>query len=371
MRGVVFSGPERPLELAELELAPPRPGEVLVRIAAAGVCRSDLHSRQGDWPRRTPLVMGHEGAGTVIEVGAEVSGLAPGDHVVLSWQPACGRCRPCLLGLPQRCQLMASLVAPQGVLYDGTSRLSRRGETVYHYSGVSSFAEEAVVPATGAIAVPADVPLSSAALIGCCVSTGVGAVLWTARVEEGATVAVVGCGAVGLSAVEGAVLASAARIIAIDPLEQKLQLARELGATDALAARSTEAVGQVRELTRGGADYVFDCIGLSETVSDSIRMLAVGGTAVLVGLPAVGQEAHFSPLEVGESERRIVGSYYGSCRPAVHFPYLAELYLQGRLRIDQLVTRRRPLEEAEAALDDLERGREIKTVLEPGAARRA
>ena len=365
MRAIVFSGPEQPLRLEDVDLDAPRAGEVRVRIAAAGVCRSDLHSRVGDWPRRVPLVMGHEGAGTVLEVGAGVTSVSPGDHVVLSWQPACGRCPRCAVGRPQQCQLVAAVVAPLGVLYDGTSRLRLRGEPIFHYTGVSSFAEEAVVPESGAIRVPRGVPLTSAALIGCCVTTGVGAVLWTARVEPGATVVVIGCGAVGLSAVQGAGLAAASQIIAVDPLAEKLALAEEFGATKTLLARSSEAVAEIRELTVGGADYVFDCIGLPETASDAIKMLGVGGSAVLVGLPAIGDTAEFKPYTLAETEQRVIGSYYGSSRPSVHFPLLAGLYLQGRLRIDPLVTSRRPLAEAQAALDDLLAGQGIKTVLEP------
>lgn len=365
MRAIVFSGYQKGLVLEDVELEPPRSGEVRVRVIAAGVCRSDLHVRQGDWSRRLPVVMGHEGAGIVMEIGPGVTSVTPGDHVVLSWQPACGRCRPCVAGRPQLCELVGALVAPRGVLYDGTSRLHMRGEPVFHYSGVSSFAEEAVVPESGAIRVPSGVPLASAVLIGCCVTTGVGAVLWTARVEEGASVVVVGCGAVGLSAVQGGVLAAAGQIIAVDPVSDKLRVATQLGATSTVNARSVEAVAQVRELTHGGADYVFGCIGLPETVTDAITMLGAAGCAVVVGLTAAGATASFSPLTLGEAEQRIIGSNYGSARPSIAFPFLAGLYSEGRLKIDELVTSRRPLAEAQAALDDLAAARGIRTVLDP------
>ena len=367
MRAVVFSGATEPLRIEDVQLEGPKSGEVRVQISAAGVCRSDLHSRVGDWPRRVPLVMGHEGSGIVTEVGSDVTSVAPGDHVVLSWQPACGKCRRCVAGRPQQCELVAEVVAPLGVLYDGTSRMSLRGQPLFHYSGVSSFAEEAILPESGVIRVPAEVPLSSAALLGCCVTTGVGAVLWTARVDPGATVVVIGCGAVGLNAVQGAVLAAAAQIIAVDPAAEKLTLASAFGATRTVLAQSSEAVSAVRDYTAGGADFVFDCIGLPETVSDAIKMLGVGGCGVLVGLPAVGEGAEFSPYTLVESEQRIIGSYYGSSRPKVDFPFLAELYIRGRLRIDELITSHRPLAEAEAALDDLRAGRGIKTVLEPSS----
>jgi S-(hydroxymethyl)glutathione dehydrogenase / alcohol dehydrogenase len=369
VRAVVFSGPAHPLQIEDVQLERPKTGEVRVQISAAGVCRSDLHSRVGDWPRRVPLVMGHEGSGIVVEVGSGVTSVVPGDHAVLSWQPACGRCRRCVAGRPQQCELVADVVAPLGVLYDGTSRLRLRGQPVFHYSGVSSFAEEAVLPESGVVRVPVEVPLSSAALLGCCVTTGVGAVLWTARVNPGATVVVIGCGAVGLNAVQGARLAAAAQIIAVDPLADKLELAKEFGATKTLLARSSEAVAEVRDLTMGGADFAFDCIGLPDTVGDAIKMLGVGGCAVLVGLPAVADSAEFSPYSLVGSEQRILGSYYGSSRPPLDFPFLANLYISGRLKIDELITSRRPLEEAEAALDDLRAGRGIKTVLEPSPQR--
>lgn len=365
MRAAVFWGPDRSLEIADVDLDAPKGGEVRVQISAAGVCRSDLHVREGDWNRRAPVVMGHEGAGTVVELGPGVHGLEVGDHVVLSWQPACGRCRRCVAGRPQLCEFMASVIAPQGVLYDGTSRLRLRGDPVFHYSAVSSFAEEAVVPVSGAIKIRSDISLHAAALIGCCVTTGVGSVLWTARVEAGATVAVVGCGAVGLSAIQGAGIAAAGQIIAVDVSDEKLDTAVRFGATESVKATGANAVAAVRDLTHGGADYVFDCIGLPETVTEAVAMLGVAGSAVVVGLTALGATASFSPLTLGESEQRIMGSNYGSCRPGIAFPFLADLYADKRLKIDELISSRRPLSEAQAALDDLKAGRGIRSVLDP------
>jgi S-(hydroxymethyl)glutathione dehydrogenase/alcohol dehydrogenase len=262
---------------------------------------------------------------------------------------------------------MATMIAPKGMLYDGTSRLHLRGDTVFHYSAVSSFAEEAVVPAAGAIKIRSDVSLPAAALIGCCVTTGVGSVLWTARVGAGSSVVVVGCGAVGLSAIQGAGIAAAGPIIAVDISDEKLETAVRFGATDTVHATGLDAVEAVRGLTHGGADYVFDCIGLPETVTEAIGMLGVAGTAVVVGLTAVGATANFSPLVLGEAEQRIIGSNYGSCRPRIDFPFLADLYANKRLKIDELITNRRPLSEAQAALDDLAAGRGIRSVLEPQA----
>ena len=361
-RAVVFSGPAAPLEVTEVDLAPPKQGEVKVSIAAAGVCHSDLHVMRGEWVLPLPLVMGHEGAGVVTEVGPGVSGLMPGDHVILCWQPACRRCRRCAAGYPSQCELVAEVI-PNGVLFDGTSRISRNGAPVHHYLGVSSFASEAVVPETGAVKIRDDMPLEPAALIGCCVATGVGAALRTAPVHEGATVVVIGCGAVGLSVIQGAVIASAGRVIAVDLLAHKLELARTFGATDGVDASDDDPVEAVRDLTGGGADYAFDAIGHTTTTEQAVRMLALGGTAVVVGLPPTGARASFEPLVLAESEQRIVGSNYGSVRPAVDFPLLADFYLDGRLRIDELITAHRPLDEVQPAFDDLVAGRAIRTIL--------
>ena len=365
IRAVVFSGAEAPLEVTEVKLEPPGPAEVRVRIAAAGVCHSDLHVLRGEWELPLPLVMGHEGAGVVTELGPNVTELELGDHVVLCWQPACRRCRFCQAGYPSQCELVARVVAPGGVLYDGTSRLSRDGQRIHHYLGVSSFAEEAVVPETGAIRIRRDMPLDRAALVGCCVATGVGAVLRTARVEEGSTAVVIGCGAVGLSAIQGAVIASSSRIVAVDLLEHKLETAARLGATDLVNASKADPVEAVRDLTGGGADYVFDAIGLPATTEQAVQMLGLGGTAVVVGLPPTGARASFEPLVLAEAEQRILGSNYGSVRPAIDFPLLVDLDLSGRLRIDELITGHRPLAEVNEAFEDLVAGRAIRTILEP------
>jgi S-(hydroxymethyl)glutathione dehydrogenase / alcohol dehydrogenase len=365
MRAVVFRDPEHPVEVTDVELDAPGPGEVRVRIAAAGVCHSDLHVRRGDWDVAVPLVMGHEGSGTVVAVGAGVESVAEGDRVILSWVPSCGRCRTCLAGHPARCELCANVLAPEGVLYDGTTRLHRGGERIHHYLSVSSFAEEVVVPEAGAIPVHADAPLDVLALVGCGVATGVGAVLRTAAVPEGATVAVIGCGGVGLSVVQGARIARAGRVIAIDLDPARGELARTLGATDAVAAGGGDVVEQVRELTDGGVDFAFDAIGKVETTEQAVGMLGIGGAAVVVGLPPTGARAWFDPLALAEREQRIVGSNYGSTVPSQDFPALVERYLAGELRLDELVSGRRPLEDAEAALQDLAAGRALRTLLVP------
>jgi len=363
MRAVVFRDPDHPVEVTDVELDAPKEGEVRVQIAAAGVCHSDLHVRKGDWDVAAPLVMGHEGSGTVTAVGPGVSALKEGDRVILSWVPSCGRCRWCRAGHPARCELAANVLLPEGVLYDGTTRLHRNGERIHHYLSVSSFAEEVVVPESGAIAVQADAPLDVLALVGCGVATGIGAVQRTAAVPEGASVAVIGCGGVGLSVVQGARLAKAGRVIAVDLDPARAELARRFGATDAVAAAG--AVEAVHDMTAGGVDFAFDAIGKIETTEQAIGMLGIGGTAVVVGLPPTGATARFEPLVMSERELRIIGSNYGSTIPAEDFPALVDLYLAGDLMLDELVSGRRPLEDAEAALQDLAAGRTLRTLLVP------
>jgi len=365
MRAVVFTGTDQPIEVVQVNLASPGPGEVRVRIAAAGVCHSDLHVRRGEWTVPLPLVMGHEGSGTVLEVGPGVSDLREGDHVVLSWVAPCGQCRYCRAGKEARCQVAATVVAPGGVLQDGTSRLSRGGRVVYHYLGVSSFAEEAVVPASGAIKIRSDAPLDTMALVGCAVATGVGAVTNTANVERGATVVVIGCGGVGLSVVQGARLVGASRIVAVDLRSSKTALARTMGATDELDASEGDPVEGLRELLPDGADYVFDAIGLTTTTEQAIGMLGLGGAAVIVGLPPTGARASFEPLVLAEADQKILGSNYGSVRPAIDLPKLVDLYMSGDLLLDELVSGRRPLEEVVASLDDLQNGDALRTLLLP------
>ncbi|MGW9158265.1 MULTISPECIES: alcohol dehydrogenase catalytic domain-containing protein [unclassified Microbacterium] len=365
MKAVVFRDPQSPIEFVDVDLAPPRAGEVRVRIAAAGVCHSDLHVKRGEWDAAAPLVMGHEGSGVVTELGEGVTTLAVGDHVVLSWVPPCGECRYCRAGHEARCQKVATVVAPLGVLFDGTSRLSLDGETLHHYLGVSSFAEEVVVPASGAVKVRDDAPLDVVAVVGCAVATGVGAVLNTAAVEPGSTVAVIGCGGVGLNVVQGARLAGAERIVAIDVRPEKTQLALQFGATDRIDASQGDAVAQLRELISDGVDYAFDAIGRTSTTEQSIQMLGLGGAAVIVGLPPTGARASFEPLVLAEADQRILGSNYGSVRPSIDVPALVDRYMDGQLKIDPLISGRRPLSEAAAALDDLETGSALRTLLIP------
>jgi S-(hydroxymethyl)glutathione dehydrogenase / alcohol dehydrogenase len=363
IRAAVLDRPGQPVRVTEVELAQPGAGEVEVAVAAAGVCHSDLHIVLGDWPHPVPLVLGHEGAGVVVAAGPAVTTVSPGDHVVLSWVPACGQCRPCRHGRPAQCQLAAEVVAPGGVLADGTSRLRVGGRTAYHYLGVSSFAERVVVAESAAIRVRPDAPLDLAALVGCAVATGVGAVQNTAAVPPGATVAVIGCGGVGLSCVQGARLAGAARIVAVDVVADKLAVARRLGATDAVHADGRPAVAALRALVPEGLDYVFDAIGKIATTEQAIAALGLGGSAVVVGLPPSGQQARFDPLALAEADQRILGCNYGSITPQRDIPRLVDLVMTGDLDLESMVSDRRPLAEAADALADLRSGRTLRQLL--------
>jgi S-(hydroxymethyl)glutathione dehydrogenase/alcohol dehydrogenase len=365
VRAVVLREPGAAPELLEVTLADPGPDEVRVRIAAAGVCHSDLHVWRGEWPLPMPLVMGHEGSGVVEQVGPGVDHLSVGDPVVLSWVAPCGTCRHCRAGREARCEVAATVVGPRGVLMDGTTRLSLDGESVHHYLGVSSFADAAVVPASGAIRIRDDAPLELCALVGCAVATGVGAVRNTAGVEPGSSVAVIGCGGVGLSVVQGARLAGAERIVAIDVVAAKTEVAAQVGATDALVVTSGATVDALRDLLPDGVDYAFDAIGHTDTTEDAIAMLGLGGAAVIVGLPPTGATASFEPLLLAEADQRILGSNYGSVRPAVDLPALVDAVMTGEIDLATMVSGRRDLSEAGQALDDLAGGRALRTLLIP------
>ncbi|UHJ57174.1 Zn-dependent alcohol dehydrogenase [Mycolicibacterium fortuitum] len=356
------------ISIEHVDLAAPGPGEVRVRIAAAGVCHSDLHVTTGAWDVPAPVVLGHEGSGVVTAVGADVDDLEPGDHVVLSWVPGCGECRACQAGRPAQCALVASVVATGGTLYDGTTRLSNERGQIHHYLGVSSYAEQVVVPRSGAIKVRKDAPLEDIAIVGCAIATGVGAVRNTADVQPDSTVAVIGCGGVGLACVQGARLAGASRIVAVDVVAEKLDLARKLGATDTVDASTVEdVVAALREVLPDGYDYIFDAIGKIATTEQAIAALGLGGAAVIVGLPPAGERASFDPLALAEADQRILGSNYGSAVPERDIPQLVDEVMAGNLDLASMISARRPLAEAAAALDDLAAGHALRQLLVPNA----
>lgn len=338
IQAAVLHAPGQPFSVETLDLAPPRAGEVLVKIAAAGVCHSDWHLVTGATRHAMPMVAGHEGAGVVEAIGPGVTGVKPGDHVALNWAPSCGRCFYCL---QDRTSLCETYVEPiwAGTLLDGTPRLSQDGNPVYHFSALACFADFAVVPQECCVPMPADLPPAVAALIGCAVTTGVGAVLNTARVRPGSSVAVFGAGGVGLSIIMGAKLAGASRIIAVDQAASKLDLARDFGATDAVSA-GPQAAQAIRTLTGGrGADYVFEAIGLPSAQEQSLDATRKAGTLVLVGVAPMGSGIALPSADVVRQEKTITGSYYGTANPARDFPLIAELYLRGQLDLGRLVSK--------------------------------
>ncbi len=358
IQAAVINAAGQRTSIETLRLDDPRPGEVLVRMTSAGVCHSDLHVRDGDWVRPGPIVMGHEGAGVIEAVGAGLDPSVVGRPAALSWYAPCLRCRNCQLGRQWLCTGSPSLRHAQA---DGTTRLSRAdGSPVLAYLSIGTMSTAQVVPASAVIPMPDDVPPEVAALIGCGVSTGVGAVLKTAEVPFGSTVAVIGLGGVGLSCVMGAVLAGARRIVAVDVSRAKIDLAGQLGATHWIQSDPADpaaTVAGIREAAGdGGPDYVFEAIGLPQTIAQSIAALPPGGTAVLVGLTKFGQVAAFEPFPFVDGGRRILGSNYGSAVAAVDFPRYAEAYLAGRLPIDRLIDRRLPLGELEDAFNRLRAG---------------
>ena len=364
MRAAVLYQPGEPLRVEDVELGAPRAGEVRVRVAAAGVCHSDYHYMRGDLVGNLPVVLGHEGAGVVEEVGPGVTSFRPGDHVVLLWRTACGRCEFCSRGRPALCPEGASVRAT-GRMPDGTSRLSREGQEIRHFLGVSCFAEQTVCQERSLLMLPEDVPLPVGAVAGCAVMTGVGAVVNTAKVEPGSTVLVVGAGGVGLCAIMGAVLAGAARIVAADTNPTKLELATSFGATDVVDASQEDVVAAVRELTGGGVDYAFEVIGLAGTVVQAVKALRTGGTAVAIGMAPVGAEAPIDVLDLVRQEKTLKGSVYGSTRPQTDFPRLFELYRRGRLPLDRLLTREWRLDQINEAYDALVAGSVARSVLIP------
>ncbi len=349
----------RPLEIAELELEPPGPGELLVRVRAAGLCHSDLSVIDGSRPRVMPMALGHEAAGEVVAPGEGVEGFAAGDHVVLAFVPACGECRPCRAGRAALCEPGAAANAA-GTLLSGARRLSEPGGgAINHHLGVSAFCDSIVVSERSAVKVDPDLPFEIAALFGCAVLTGVGAAVNAARIEPGQSVAVLGLGGVGLSALLGAVLSAAEPIVAVDVVDAKLELARELGATDAVAG-GPEAVAAIRELTGGGADHVIETVGSAAALADAYAATGRGGMTTTVGLPDPSQTLTIPAVSLVTEERTLRGSYLGSSVPARDLERFIDLHRQGRLPVERLLTHRIGLEDVNEGFDRLESGAAVR-----------
>ncbi|HKA44551.1 MAG TPA: zinc-binding dehydrogenase [Burkholderiales bacterium] len=358
----------KPLSIEEVDLAPPKPVELLVRIAGAGLCHSDLSVINGDRPRPVPMVLGHEGSGEVVEVGSAVDDVRTGDHVVFQFSASCGRCRRCVEGRPQVCE-RARVAKAAGELMAGGSRItSLNGERIGHHSGLSCMAEYAVVDRGSVVVIDKNAPLADAALFGCAVMTGVGAVINTARVRPGDTVAILGLGGVGLSGVLGARLAGAETIIAIDREPAKLEVAASVGATHMVCARDDDCIEQVRELTGGGVDYAFDLAGSTDSMTMAYAMVQYGGSVVACGLPEASATFSINQCDLVGQEKSIRGSYMGSCVPVRDIPRFIRLHQEGRLPVDRLIDGHIGFDALNAGFDKLQDVKAIRQILTPHGA---
>ncbi len=364
MKGAILPGIGKELEVVDdLEVSEPRSGEVKVRIHTTGVCHSDLSVQNGTIIVPLPAVLGHEASGVIEAVGPGVTSVQPGDHVILSFVPECGKCWFCVRGMPNLCEVATTGIV-RGGLYDGQSPFSRKGERINQMTECGTFAQYTVVPEGGVVKIPDDVPLEDAALLGCGVTTGVGAVLNTAKVEEGASVAVIGTGGVGLNVIQGSVIAGAAKIIAIDLLDNKLEMAKQFGATDVVNASKQEPVSAVKQMTEGrGADYSFEVIGLPSTQEQAFRMVRRGGCAVLVGVPKMTDMFQIQAFLPVFEEKTIKGCWYGSARPHLDMPKLLDLYKAGRLKLRELISKEFELDQINDAFAALEKGEVARGVI--------
>jgi alcohol dehydrogenase len=352
----------KPLSIAEVDLDPPGPGEVLVKIAAAGLCHSDLSVIDGNRPRPMPMVLGHEAAGVVEELGPGVDDLVVDDHVVLVFVPSCGHCVPCAEGRPALCEPGAAANAA-GTLLSGAKRIHCDGVEVNHHIGCSAFAEYATVSRRSLVKIDRELPLDEAALFGCAVMTGVGAVINTARIQAGASVAVIGLGGVGLATLLGAVAAGARRVVAIDLSDDKLGLARQLGATDTFNAGASDAVEAIRAATNGGVEYAFEMAGSVRAMELAYMITRRGGTTVTAGLPPPTHTFNLPQVNLVAEERTVKGSYIGTCVPARDIPRYVELYRRGRLPVDRLMSSHLKLDDINLGFDLLHEGKAVRQIV--------
>jgi S-(hydroxymethyl)glutathione dehydrogenase / alcohol dehydrogenase len=356
MRAAVFQGLDQPLTIENVDLDGPGPGEVLVKVTACGVCHSDLHAMRAAPP---PVIFGHEVAGIVEKVGDGIDDIVAGDHVICAFHPSCGRCFYCVRGQPEICDRTDY---PARLANGERPRLRLGGRPVRQGIGVGGFAEYSCMPRGGVIKIREDAPLETVGLVGCGVTTGIGAAINTAKVKPGSTVAVIGCGGVGLNVIQGARLAGAYRIIAVDTVPYKLELAQQFGATHAVNSSSGDAVQQVQALANGHLDYAFEAVGLAVTVRQGWDMIRPGGMVVVVGL---GREEVSIPLGGFLQEKKLIGSLYGSASIQADIPRLVDLYMDGRIKLDELVSRRRPLSEINEAFTDMEAGVVARSMVVP------
>jgi len=362
MKAAVLEAYGQPLTVTDVDLAAPQEGEVKVAVRATGVCHSDLSIQQGKLPYPVPCVPGHEGAGEVLEVGPGVTAVRPGDRVVLMWQLMGGDCYYCRRGQPHLCDETRAM----GLMDDGTSRLSRDGQLIFHGINTACFAEQAVLREKALVKIPEDVPYEVAAVIGCGVLTGVGAAINTAKIRPGESVAVLGCGGVGINVVQGARLAGANPIIAIDTVQTKLDMAQRFGATHIVDASDGGAVGRVMELTEGrGADAAFEVVGAPALQRQVFDMTRRGGRSVFVGAAGLTDEVSLPSLFLSLGEKNVLGCYYGSCDPKRDIPLFLDLWKAGRLDLEGLISQTSKLEDVNGAFEDMESGKVIRTVLTP------
>ena len=360
MKAAVLREVNRPLVVEDLELQEPGPGEVLVRYAASGVCHSDLNIIQGHASHPLPVVLGHEGAGTVEQVGQGVTRVRPGDHIITIYRPTCGECRWCATGRPNLCILGE---APSHTMLDGTTRLSKNGQPIYHQAQVSSHAEQAVLLDKGVVPIRKDAPLDRVSLIACGVMAGVGAAINRAKVAPGSSVAVFGCGGVGLNVVQGADIAGAARIIAVDIYRNKLEMAETFGATHLVDASKEDPVARIKELTGGsGADYSFEVIGTTATVEQAFLSISKGGMCLMIGVCPEGSRLSLAPSWFSP-EKVLTRVSFGSARQLADIPMLVDMYMAGRLKLDELVSRTLTLEEINTAYVSMQRGEVARSVV--------
>jgi len=358
MKAAVMRAYHAPLEIEDVELDDPGPGEVLLATAASGICHSDLHVIEGSLPMPPPCILGHEPAGVVEAVGEGVTDFAPGDHVIGCMTQWCGVCKFCTAGRPYLCPTQFEGRPPEA-----KPRITQGGDPILQFVNLSSFAEKMLCPERSLVKIRDDMPLDRAALIGCGVTTGLGAALNTVNLPAGASVVVIGCGGVGLSAIQGARLRAAGKIIAVDNQAWKFDLARQLGATDCIDASETDATMAVHELTGGGAEFVFECIGLVPTVQQAIAMTARGGTAVLVGVVPMTELVPIPAADITLQEKVVTGSYMGSNRFRFDMPRYIDFYLDGRLQLDPMISSRIPLDEVNHAFDLMRKGEAARQVI--------
>ncbi len=356
MKAAILWELNKPLDIRDdVTLTDLGPGEVHIKLVASGVCHSDVSAQNGTIPSGTPCVLGHEGAGIVLEVGDAVTDVKPGDHAIIAFTPACRKCRACLRGQSNLCETMISMATSPHFVVDG--------KTISGFCGCGTFAEEMIVPENAVIPVDEEIPLDIASLIGCGVTTGVGAAINTAQIKPGSSVAVIGCGGVGISAVQGARIAGAAEIVAVDTLDAKLDMAKKFGATHAVTPDALEGIKN--EITAGeGFDYALECVGHPQTIRQAYDVTRRGGTAVIVGVGRIEQQVQFSAFELFYAEKNLKGSMYGSANVRVDFPRLLRLWKYGKLDLEGMISRRMPLEDVNEAFRAMQAGEVIRSVLE-------